>query len=222
MGWIKWALGGLAVAVGLVVIAGAVGHHSGIALAQTPGGGPRDPGRYEQILAQKLGITVEKLREAQLAARDEMLAEAVKNGALTQEQADKIKNARAAGGPGLFKGNLQVFKGPRMAALRNVMGAAAEAIGITEQQLFEGLRAGKSIAEIADEHDVDRDDLEDDILDSLTEAIDQAQTDGKITAEQAARLKNGLTEHIDQVLDREPNLDERKRDFQRMMPPPMR
>jgi hypothetical protein len=202
------------------VIVGAIGHHSGRAFAQTPGG-PKDPGRYEEILAQKLGITVEQLRAAQLAARDELLAEAVANGRLTQEQADKIKNARDAG-QGLFKGNLPLLKGPRIAALRNVFGAAAEAIGITEQQLFEGLRAGKSIAEIAEENDVDRDDLEEDILDSLTEAIDQAQTDGKITAEQATRLKNGLAEHIDQVLDRKPNL-ERKRDIQRMAPlPPMR
>ena len=221
MGWIKWGLAGLAVSVALGAVAfGAFGGNAGMALAQVPGG-PKDPGRYEELLAQKLGVTVEKLREAQLAVRDEMLAEAVKNGRLTQEQADKLKAAGANGNRGLFERDARMLKGPVMAGLRNAIGAAAEAIGITEQQLLEGLRAGKSIAEIAEENDVDRDDLEADILKSLTAAIDKAQADGNLTADQATKLKAGLQEHIDQALDHKGG-EKRFRGMPGMMPPNMR
>jgi hypothetical protein len=156
------------------------------------------PGRYEELLAQSLGISVERLRDAQKVARDQMIQEAVQSGRLTQEQADRLKNRQ----PGqLFDRNFQKFPGPIAAGLRNVFAAAAKAIGITEQQLSEGLRSGKSIAEIADDNNVDRDDLIDEMLDELNAAIDQAQRDGKITAEQATRLKQGLEDHIEKAVD---------------------
>lgn len=49
----------------------------------------------EALLADALGISVEKLQEAQQAAQDARIAQAVKNGKLTQEQADLMKAKRA-------------------------------------------------------------------------------------------------------------------------------
>jgi hypothetical protein len=89
-----------------------------------------------------------------------------------------------------------------MHALKTVLSAAADVIGISEDELRQELRSGKSIAEVAEENDVDRDDLEEEMIEQLEDAIDQARADGKLTQEQADRLKDGLEKHIDRILDR--------------------
>src|SRR5262245_31683243 len=47
--------------------------------------------QYNQSLAKRLGISVDTLRQASREAFEDVLAQAVKAGKLTQTQADKIK-----------------------------------------------------------------------------------------------------------------------------------
>jgi polyhydroxyalkanoate synthesis regulator phasin len=74
--------------------------------------------------------------------------------------------------------------------------AAAEAIGITDDELRTALEGGQSIAEVAEANDVDVQTVIDALVAAATEHIDQAVTDGRIDADRAEELKADLTERI--------------------------
>ena len=74
--------------------------------------------------------------------------------------------------------------------------AVAEALGLTPEQLFSELHAGKTLQEIATARGVDLQNVYDALKASQVEAqkaaIEQAVTDGKLTREQADWLLKGL------------------------------
>ncbi len=74
--------------------------------------------------------------------------------------------------------------------------AAAKALGITTDELRTDLRKGTSIAGVAKDKGVAVDSVIDAMVGAAQSAIDQAQTAGKITADQATRLKDGLKDRI--------------------------
>jgi polyhydroxyalkanoate synthesis regulator phasin len=182
----------LAVAVGVVVFAVAGG--SGDAQATGPG-----DNRYQELLAEKLGISVEELQAAQKAARDALIDEKVAAGDLTEEQAERLKNRE----PGAFRG-----LGPRLGArvfhaLKDVLGAAAEVIGVTPEEARQGIANGNSLVEQAQAKGISEADLKASVLKKLEAQIDEAVNNDKLTEEQATRIKEGLEEHIDRFLNAE-------------------
>lgn len=113
------------------------------------------------------------------------LAPLVTDGTITQAQADKVITAiesaapargRHGGGPGLE--------------------AAATVIGITSDALRAELGTTKSIADVAKARNVDVQKVIDALVADATTRIDQAVTDGKITATQATAKKATLVERI--------------------------
>jgi len=74
--------------------------------------------------------------------------------------------------------------------------AAAEALGLTPEQLFAELHAGKTLAEIAEAKGVDLQKVCDAMkaaqVEAMKAAIQQAVKDGKLTQEQADWLLKGL------------------------------
>jgi lambda repressor-like predicted transcriptional regulator len=196
--WIKWAAASLGLFVAAGVIAYGVTSMTGVADAQTPDDS-KPFARYEEVLAQKLGVSVETLRAAQKAARDELIDEAVANGRLTPEQGEKLKSLEPGAGVfGLRKGAGKVVG----AVVHNVLDAVAGILGIEREDVIEGLRDGKSLADLAEEEGVGRSTLESDLLDALQADIDEAEADGRLTAEQADRLSQSLSERIDDIIDR--------------------
>jgi hypothetical protein len=160
---------------------------------------PRDPGAWQERLADELNVSVATLEAAQEAARDKAVDEAVAAGRLTPQQGERLKSFDFGDGPGFLRD-----AGKRVInALHNVFGAAADVIGITPAELKEELASGKSLAEIAKDNGVDRDDLEEDLLDAIEAQIDKAAADGLITQDQATRLKTGVAGRIDQIIDHE-------------------
>ncbi|MPZ49817.1 MAG: hypothetical protein GEU75_11085 [Dehalococcoidia bacterium] len=166
---------------------------------------------WEEALAGKLGVSVEILKAAQKAAFEQAINEAVAAGRLTEQQGERLKSrAGDRGFPGFGRGPGMAKAAGKgiIEALRTALSAAAEVIGISEDELKQELRSGKSVAEIAAANGVERDDLEEELTDALKAAIAAAQADGKITAEQAARLTNALEEHIDKAIDHKGGLKE--------------
>lgn len=124
---------------------------------------------------------------------EQTLDELVKDGTITQEQADKIKaklkSKMGAGrrGPGDF-----------MAA---GIAEVAKSIGITEDQLKTELKSGKSIAEVAQAHGVDPQKVINDLVAAATKKLDEAVASGKLPADRAAKLKEQLTDHITKMVN---------------------
>jgi polyhydroxyalkanoate synthesis regulator phasin len=169
--------------------------------------------------AKRLDVTPEKLRDALAAAQDAQVDKAVKDGKLTQEQADAIKARRKqsgrvlGGGPlggphpvgpgGPLGGPGPRFGPPGHGFGERPFGGAvglelAKALGVTRAELGEQLRAGKSIADIAKAQGKSLSDVRTALKAAAKAQLDQAVKDGKLTQERADKLRA----HIDDGIDR--------------------
>lgn len=83
----------------------------------------------------------------------------------------------------------------------DLIAAAATYIGVSADELRQELQAGKTLAQVATEHGKTRDGLVAALTDAANAAIDQAVTDGRITAERAAELKQRVPERVEQMVD---------------------
>jgi hypothetical protein len=97
--------------------------------------------------AKKLGVSSDDLRSALAGAEDAQIDAQVKAGKLTQAQADAIKARRAADGTVLGVGGGHGGRGGHAGG--RLADDAAKAIGITTTSLFDQLRSGKTLEDIA-------------------------------------------------------------------------
>jgi hypothetical protein len=145
-------------------------------------------------VASKLGIAREDLDKAVTEAKKEVADKAVEEGAITQEQADRI----ASGKLGEFGFGRMGRHGGRMMG-RGLMGGPggcvgdqgtlAEQLGMTTDELAAELKAGKTIDEIAEEKGVD---LQAARLEAMKKELAQRVADGEITQEQADWMLQGM------------------------------
>ena len=207
----RWGMGAMGALLATGVVALSVVSISGAVNAQTPTPKSDDMRtRHQELLAQKLGISVDKLSEAQKAVRDQLLDEAVVAGKLTAEQAAKLK----AGEPGELRGIFRDKRGDLRDGVKtivtNVFEAAAKVIGIDAAKLEAGLSSGQSLAEVAAANGVSRDQLKSGISTELRADIASALAAGTIDQARADRLTQALDQRIDAVIDGSPRegLDE--------------
>ncbi|HTE63322.1 MAG TPA: hypothetical protein VK631_23405 [Solirubrobacteraceae bacterium] len=183
---------------------------TGVAVATT---GSNDPKEREQAVladaAKRLDLQPSELRDALAKAEDAQLDADVKAGRLTQEQADAIKQDRAqdgtvlgvgpgrAGGPhppGLsfrHEGGGPVVKGPG-----EMMDAAAKALGISRDELFQRLGDGKTLEEIAKAEGKSLDDVKAAVKAASKQQLDEAVKAGKLTQAQADEILSHMTENL--------------------------
>ncbi len=142
---------------------------------------------------------------------DDVLDGLVADGTLTQDQADAVRDGvagaaerwradhpRPEGGPGGPRG---WGPGRGLPHLEEAVAAAAEIIGVEPDALRDGLRDGRSVAEIAEEAGVARQDVVDAIVAAATDALDQAVADGHLDTDRAASLAEHLPEWAGQLVD---------------------
>jgi len=86
--------------------------------------------------------------------------------------------------------------GGRVCHLGAKLHAAARALNMSVEDLRTQLRGGKTIAAVAREKGVDVQEVIDAMVADANQHIDQAVKDGRLTAEQAARRKQNLSERI--------------------------
>jgi flagellin-like hook-associated protein FlgL len=181
--------------------------------------------------AKRLNVTPDALRSALAAAQDEQLDQAVKDGLLTQTQADAIKarrkqDGRVLGGPfgepgarGFGPGGP---RGPRFGHHRGghmLFEDLAKALDLTPAKLFAQLRAGKSIADVAKAQGKSLDSVRSAVKAAAKARADTAVKSGDITQAQADEMLSRLDDALQ-------NLDKAKpfagrRDF-REGPPRLR
>lgn len=163
--------------------------------------------------AERLDVTPEKLRDALSAAQAAQLDQAVKDGELTQKQADAIKQARqqsgrVLAGPGLRGGaggtghgvlRLRGGHGAPMLrglGLRGMFEDVARALGTTDDQLREQLRDGKSVAEIAKANGKSLADVRSAVKAAVKTRLDQAVKDGDLTRKQADAILERVADRV--------------------------
>jgi flagellin-like hook-associated protein FlgL len=165
--------------------------------------------------AKRLNVTPEKLRDALAAAQDAQLDQAVKDGRLTQKEADAIKarrkqSGRVLGGgplgPGGFGGPGRHGFGPGFGPHHGAAGAIfpdlAKSLGLTKAELRKQMLAGKSIADIAKAQGKSLDDVRAAIKTDAKAQADKAVKNGDITQAQADQLLAHLDEaltHLDEA-----------------------
>lgn len=160
---------------------------------------------FKKALAAKLGVDESKLDTAYSGAVSDVVDQAVKDGKLTQAQADKIKaNAAKNGFQGAAFGNKANAK-QKVEKLKGIakteLEAAAKALNTTSDDLRTQLKAGKTIAEVAQSKNVDIKTVEKAMLDAFKAQLDTRVKDGKITQAQADKALQNATRRIDKLVN---------------------
>jgi hypothetical protein len=134
-------------------------------------------------VAKDQGVDVDKVIDALVAEAQTDL----------EDRITAMVNGEAPlGGEGHGPGGRDGFRGAVQAGLDTV----ADALGLSEDDLRAELRDGKSIADIAKDKGVSVDSLVTKLVDAAGKKIDQAVTDGKLTQDQATKLKDGLQDAV--------------------------
>lgn len=166
---------------------------AGDALAQTGGNGTSGTD-YRQVfldrLAALLGIDRARLDSATQQAAKDVIDQAEKNGDLTKDQADRMRQRAEQGGWPVMWGHWgRGHFGRGMRGLAGVgLDAAANALGISRSDLVTELRDGKTLGEIADARGVDRQKVLDAVTKAYKDKLDNAVKNGTLTQQQADRL----------------------------------
>jgi len=164
--------------------------------------------------AKRLNVTPDQLTAALKGAFGDQLDQAVKDGKLTQKQADALK-ARIAkgdlpfGGPGGMRGpGGPGHDGPFGHGGHGGPGgpggidAAATYLGLTQAQLFTKLKDGKtSLADVAKAQGKSVDGLEQALVAAEQKELDQAVKDGKLTQAQADAIAKELPARVKQRVE---------------------
>lgn len=196
-------------AAAVVLAAGAIGAATYVS-AQTPGPTAGVPQTVRQQflgrLAQNLNVSPEQLTSAlkttELQTVDDLLA----NGKITQAQADKLKDAINSGkdlGLGRLLGRWEEAREKIATALRReIVKSAADAIGVGVGNLRNELKDGKSIADVAAEHNVSLDTVKSRITSDVKARLDKAVANGKITQAREDQMMQRLANNLDTILNK--------------------
>jgi hypothetical protein len=144
--------------------------------------------------ATDLGTTQAKVDSAYQKAVGETLADEVKNGHLTQAQADALKQKLAGKAPCALPAGSGNPKPASAAYTQELMTAAASALGITAQQLRTDLAGGMSLSQIAaaQKPAVTEDQFRTKLIANIKPLLDKAVTDKKLTSAQEQQILQRL------------------------------
>ena len=156
--------------------------------------------------AKELGVDPDELDDALRTALENRIDEAVKDGRLSEEEGQRLKEAIESGdfpmlgvpffrghgpgpGPGFGEGRLHMeFRG---------LDTAAEYLGLSEEELRDELADGKTLAKVAKAHDKSVDGLVDALVKATNARFDEAVDEGHLSQEQADELKKGTRERVE-------------------------
>ena len=186
----------IASVVAFVLLAG--GLLGAVAFAQTPTPQGQKPGDvFWTTLASKLSVSQDALKAAFRDAAKAVVAQAVQDGKVKQDQADKL-NQRIDQMP-LDTVPLPIVPQDKakLASLKQMLDAAANMLGMSPRDLMEELRDGLTLGQIAQQKGVDPNKLKTAMLAVPSSRIDEAVKNGKITQDKANELKAKLEQQID-------------------------
>jgi hypothetical protein len=163
--------------------------------------------RTQEAIAGILGINVATYEAAVNQAREQVIGEAVSEGWLTEDQADRMQERQAEHfGP---RGMDKRFMDPRAGLAGDLVGhkgnspigIAAEELGISVRELMTELRGGKSFADLAGEKGVELEAISNAYLEQLTENLKTAVDDGRLTQGRADWMLEQAQKHVSDLLE---------------------
>jgi predicted DNA-binding protein YlxM (UPF0122 family) len=164
-------------------------------------------------VAEAQGVDTQAIVDAVHAQMAEMLQEAVDDGRLTQEQADRILESLADFDGERLQGLMMPFgPGPGMRGDFGTgrgwwgpwggLDAAAEVLGMDTDELMAELREGKTLAEIAEEKGVGLQTVKDAMIAQMEQALQEAEDEGSLSPECAECARQRLGECGENWLER--------------------
>lgn len=162
----------------------------------------------EEIFAEK-GLDYESYLEQWLADHEACLAEAVAEGKLTEDEAELLQERlEDRVEDGLFFYQNRGFAESMRSYMRfraekfweggnGLIGQILEKLEITFDELKARLTGGETLEEVAEEAGIDLDAVHDEFIQKQIERVEQALADGKITEEQADRIRERLNNQLE-------------------------
>jgi polyhydroxyalkanoate synthesis regulator phasin len=194
----------LAIAAGILAVAVAAAQTASPTPSPSVDGSPgslRDA--YKEELASQLGISLEELNTALTNTDLALIDQAVEDGRLTEAEAEKLKSHVND------DTNLWPFppfrKGIEHRLKAGFITEAAEVLGVDQSVITDGLKDGKTLAEIANENGMSAEDFKAALLEQVKSDLDAKVAAGDITQEQADNLYDRLTNNIDEIVNHEPD-----------------
>jgi hypothetical protein len=149
---------------------------------------------FMKQFAVEIGKSQAEINAAFQKAIADTLADEVKNGQMTQAQADMLKQRLANQTPCTLPSKVGRDGGENAlgAFMQQYLSAAAAALGITETQLSTDLKGGQSLSQVAAAQNVTEADFRTKLIANLKPALDQAVTSKKLTSAQEQAIINRL------------------------------
>jgi len=144
-------------------------------------------------VAQILNLDETKITDAFKQAKIEKLNQEVKDGNLTQEEADRIIQD-------IKDGKDFPMGGKRKMGMIVVGKDLADYLGVEGAELRDAIKDGKTPLEFAKEKGKTEEEVKNFLMTKETERIDNLLKNGKITQERADEMKKNLSSHIDSML----------------------
>lgn len=160
-----------------------------------------------QDLAKRLNVPLSTLEQDQKAAKEDILAQLVKDGKLTQAQANTIKQRLESHQACSSKGNAWWDKGVLRQVLKKykttLLNGVASGLHLSASQLQSDLQKGQTLSQIASAQKVSASQLHTIVLNAVQNTLNQARQAGDITQSQGDAFLQFLQKHpglIDHLL----------------------
>lgn len=125
---------------------------------------------------------------------DDLLTGLVNEGIISQDQANRIRSYV------LNQAQVRCLQA-KILPPADILGTAAGKLGLTTSQLLTELRQGKSLAQVASDHNVSRDDLKNALLEAARKNANALVQQGRLTQDQANQAVQAVEKNLDTVLD---------------------
>lgn len=154
--------------------------------------------QFQQDMAKHLNISVDQLKNARQQSASDILDQMVKDGKITQAQADKLKQNLGKHQWCGYNG-----KGVQSSAVRqylvqhrtDLVNALSKDLKLTSDQLTSDIKSGKSLVNIAKTQGISEQDLQKDVQDAVTTVLKQGVSQGQLTQNEVDQFTTAMGKH---------------------------
>ena len=154
--------------------------------------------QYLQDLAKRLNVSVTTLQQDKLGARTDVLNQMVKDGKLTQTQANTIEQRLQSHQACTGKGNKAAHFVVNQFLQKyhtQIESSIATSLHMTSAQLTSQLQAGQSLSQIATSKGVSSTQLQTIVTNAVQSSLNSAVSNGDLTQTQATSISQSLKSH---------------------------